>query len=115
MFVSVDEARLDNHLEKPCANCASAKELPSSRWAAAIGVSSAYLSALEHGQKGRPSFDFLQRSRDIFISSGMKQRHCFFSRSNLIRKWWLIQLGFRQPIRPLQIFFRGALALWNQA
>lgn len=29
--------------------------------AAAIGVSAAYLSALEHGRRGRPSFDFLQR------------------------------------------------------
>lgn len=27
----------------------------------AIGVSAAYLSALEHGRRGRPSFDFLQR------------------------------------------------------
>ncbi|WP_137130633.1 helix-turn-helix transcriptional regulator [Rhizobium sp. FY34] len=29
--------------------------------ATAIGVSPAYLSALEHGRRGRPSFDFLQR------------------------------------------------------
>lgn len=29
--------------------------------AAAIGVSPAYLSALEHGKRGVPSFDFLQR------------------------------------------------------
>lgn len=29
--------------------------------AAAIGVSAAYLSALEHGHRGKPSFDFLQR------------------------------------------------------
>lgn len=27
----------------------------------AIGVTPAYLSALEHGQRGRPSFDLLQR------------------------------------------------------
>ncbi|WP_026785121.1 helix-turn-helix domain-containing protein [Pleomorphomonas koreensis] len=29
--------------------------------AAAIGVSPAYLSALEHGKRGRPSWDLLQR------------------------------------------------------
>lgn len=34
--------------------------------AAAIGVSSAYLSALEHGKRGRPSFDFLQRVAGYF-------------------------------------------------
>lgn len=34
--------------------------------AAAIGVSPAYLSALEHGHKGTPSFDFLQRVAGYF-------------------------------------------------
>ena len=34
--------------------------------ARAIGVSPAYLSALEHGHKGRPSFDFLQRVAGYF-------------------------------------------------
>ena len=34
--------------------------------AAAIGVSPAYLSALEHGRRGRPSFDFLQRVAGYF-------------------------------------------------
>lgn len=34
--------------------------------AKAIGVSSAYLSALEHGHKGTPSFDFLQRVAGYF-------------------------------------------------
>lgn len=34
--------------------------------AAAIGVSSAYLSALEHGKRGRPSFDFQQRVAGYF-------------------------------------------------
>ena len=29
--------------------------------AAAIGVSPAYLSALEHGRRGRPTWDLLQR------------------------------------------------------
>lgn len=32
----------------------------------AIGVSPAYLSALEHGRRGRPSFDFLQRVAGYF-------------------------------------------------
>jgi transcriptional regulator with XRE-family HTH domain len=34
--------------------------------AAAIGVSPAYLSALEHGKRGTPSFDFLQRVAGYF-------------------------------------------------
>ena len=34
--------------------------------AAAIGVSPAYLSALEHGRRGMPSFDFLQRVAGYF-------------------------------------------------
>ncbi|MFK0386100.1 MULTISPECIES: helix-turn-helix domain-containing protein [Rhizobium/Agrobacterium group] len=34
--------------------------------AAAIGVSPAYLSALEHGKRGRPSFDLLQRIAGYF-------------------------------------------------
>lgn len=34
--------------------------------AAAIGVSPAYLSALEHGNRGAPSFDFVQRVAGYF-------------------------------------------------
>lgn len=34
--------------------------------AAALGVSSAYLSALEHGKKGRPSWYLLQRTINYF-------------------------------------------------
>jgi transcriptional regulator with XRE-family HTH domain len=34
--------------------------------AAALGVSPAYLSALEHGKRGTPSFDFLQRVAGYF-------------------------------------------------
>ncbi|MHA7971095.1 helix-turn-helix domain-containing protein [Rhizobium terricola] len=34
--------------------------------AAAIGVSPAYLSALEHGRRGTPNFDFLQRVAGYF-------------------------------------------------
>jgi len=34
--------------------------------ARAIGVSPAYLSALEHGRKGKPSFDLLQRIAGYF-------------------------------------------------
>jgi transcriptional regulator with XRE-family HTH domain len=34
--------------------------------AAALGVTSAYLSALENGRKGRPSFEFLQRVAGYF-------------------------------------------------
>ncbi|MBB4008977.1 transcriptional regulator with XRE-family HTH domain [Rhizobium taibaishanense] len=34
--------------------------------ASAIGVTPAYLSALEHGQRGKPSFDLLQRIAGYF-------------------------------------------------
>jgi len=34
--------------------------------AAALNVSAAYLSALEHGKRGAPSFDFLQRVAGYF-------------------------------------------------
>lgn len=34
--------------------------------AAALGVTPAYLSALENGHRGRPSFDFLQRVAGYF-------------------------------------------------
>jgi transcriptional regulator with XRE-family HTH domain len=34
--------------------------------AAALGVTPAYLSALENGHRGRPSFDFLQRIAGYF-------------------------------------------------
>ena len=34
--------------------------------AAAIGVSPAYLSALEHGRRGKPSFELLQRIAGYF-------------------------------------------------
>lgn len=34
--------------------------------AKALGVSAAYLSALEHGKRGKPSFDFLQRVAGYF-------------------------------------------------
>lgn len=34
--------------------------------ARALGVSGAYLSALEHGRRGTPSFDFLQRVAGYF-------------------------------------------------
>ncbi|HEV7436018.1 MAG TPA: helix-turn-helix transcriptional regulator [Pseudorhizobium sp.] len=34
--------------------------------ASAIGVSPAYLSALEHGKRGKPSFDLLQRIAGYF-------------------------------------------------
>lgn len=34
--------------------------------ARALGVSSAYLSALEHGHRGRPSWEFVQKSIGYF-------------------------------------------------
>lgn len=39
----------------------SEKGVTQSEMAEALGVSGAYLSALEHGRRGRPSWDLLQR------------------------------------------------------
>ena len=43
-----------------------AKAVSQKQMAAAIGVSPAYLSALEHGKRGAPSFDFIQRVAGYF-------------------------------------------------
>jgi transcriptional regulator with XRE-family HTH domain len=43
-----------------------ARGVSQKQMAAAIGVSSAYLSALEHGNRGAPSFDFIQRVAGYF-------------------------------------------------
>ncbi|KSV73220.1 MULTISPECIES: helix-turn-helix domain-containing protein [Sinorhizobium/Ensifer group] len=42
------------------------KGVSQKQMAAAINVSAAYLSALEHGKRGAPSFDFLQRVAGYF-------------------------------------------------
>jgi transcriptional regulator with XRE-family HTH domain len=42
------------------------KGVSQKQMAASIGVSAAYLSALEHGKRGQPSFDFLQRVAGYF-------------------------------------------------
>jgi len=42
------------------------KGVSQKQMAAAIGVSAAYLSALEHGRRGKPSFDLLQRIAGYF-------------------------------------------------
>lgn len=42
------------------------KGVTQKQMAAAIGVSAAYLSALEHGKRGAPSFEFLQRVAGYF-------------------------------------------------
>lgn len=42
------------------------KGVTQKQMAAAIGVSPAYLSALEHGKRGKPSFDLLQRIAGYF-------------------------------------------------
>ncbi len=45
------------HAQAPRPNAVSR----SSRWRTAIGVSRAYLSALEHGKRGRPGWHLIQR------------------------------------------------------
>jgi transcriptional regulator with XRE-family HTH domain len=43
-----------------------ARGVSQKQMADAIGVSPAYLSALEHGKRGAPSFDFIQRVAGYF-------------------------------------------------
>jgi transcriptional regulator with XRE-family HTH domain len=50
------------HIRKLRAN----KNITLKEMAAAVGVSSAYLSALEHGKRGRPSWYLLQRIISFF-------------------------------------------------
>jgi len=47
-------------------NLRRAKGVSQKQMAASIGVSPAYLSALEHGKRGAPSFDFVQRVAGYF-------------------------------------------------
>ncbi len=47
-------------------NLRQRKGVTQKQMAAAIGVSAAYLSALEHGRRGKPSFDMLQRVAGYF-------------------------------------------------
>lgn len=42
------------------------KRVTQKEMASALGVSSAYLSALEHGNRSAPSFDFIQRVAGYF-------------------------------------------------
>lgn len=44
----------------------SRKGVSQKEMAAALGVSPAYLSALEHGRRGTPSFEFLQKVAGYF-------------------------------------------------
>lgn len=44
----------------------SERRISQKEMAEAIGVSPAYLSALEHGNRGAPSFDFVQRVAGFF-------------------------------------------------
>lgn len=44
----------------------SRKGVSQKEMAAALGVSPAYLSALEHGRRGMPSFEFLQKVAGYF-------------------------------------------------
>jgi transcriptional regulator with XRE-family HTH domain len=47
-------------------NLRIAKGVSQKQMAQSIGVSAAYLSALEHGKRGAPSFEFIQRVAGYF-------------------------------------------------
>lgn len=70
------------------------KGVSQKQMAEAIGVSPAYLSALEHGRRGKPSFDFLQRvagyfniiwdeAEDLFITAGSSDPKVILDTSGL--------------------------------
>ena len=56
-------------------NLRSERDITLKQMSQAVGVSAAYLSALEHGRKGRPSWYLIQRIIAFLISSGMMQKN----------------------------------------
>ena len=68
--------------------------------AKALGVSPAYLSALEHGRRGMPSFEFLQRVAGYFNTFGTRRRNCSASPAFPTRAWSSIRAACRRNIRP---------------
>ncbi len=71
--------------------------------ASAIGVTPAYLSALEHGQRGKPSFDLLQRIAGYFNIIWDEADELFAVAGMSHPKVALTRSAYRHPTRPLPI------------
>ncbi|MFC3161694.1 helix-turn-helix domain-containing protein [Ciceribacter thiooxidans] len=80
--------------------------------AAAIGVSPAYLSALEHGKRGRPNFDLLQRiagyfniiwdeAEELFSVAGMSDPRVVLDTSGLPPQYTALANTLAHRIRSL--------------
>lgn len=80
--------------------------------ALAIGVSPAYLSALEHGKRGKPSFDLLQRiagyfhiiwdeADDLFMTAASSHPKVTLDTSGLPADYTLLANRLAKEIRSL--------------
>lgn len=80
--------------------------------AVAIGVSPAYLSALEHGKRGRPNFDLLQRiagyfniiwdeAEELFSIAGMSDPRVVLDTSGLPSQYTALANTLAHRIRSL--------------
>nr|WP_272213378.1 helix-turn-helix transcriptional regulator [Marinicella sp. W31]MDC2879331.1 helix-turn-helix transcriptional regulator [Marinicella sp. W31] len=78
--------------------------------AEAIGVSAAYLSALEHGRRGKPSFDFLQRVAGYFHIIWDDAEALFAIADQSDPRVVVDTAGLSPPIPPLPTGFRASSA-----
>ncbi|KQQ49058.1 XRE family transcriptional regulator [Rhizobium sp. Leaf311] len=80
--------------------------------ALAIGVSPAYLSALEHGKRGTPSFDLLQRiagyfniiwdeADELFSLAGVSNPRVVIDTAGLPKEYTALANGLARDIRKL--------------
>lgn len=88
------------------------KGVTQKQMAAAINVSPAYLSALEHGRRGKPSFDFLQRvagyfniiwdeAEDLFMVAGASDPRVIVDTSGLAPQYTAFANRLASMIRNL--------------
>ena len=89
--------------------------------AAAIGVSPAYLSALEHGKRGLPNFDFLQRvagyfniiwdeAEELFSTAGRSDPRVVLDTSGMKPEYTAFANALAKDIRHLPSSVRNELS-----
>lgn len=88
------------------------KGVTQKQMAQAIGVSPAYLSALEHGKRGKPSFDLLQRiagyfniiwdeADELFSLAGTSDPRVVIDTAGLPPQYTMLANGLARNIRKL--------------
>ncbi|WP_416407811.1 helix-turn-helix domain-containing protein [Agrobacterium rosae] len=88
------------------------KGVTQKQMALAIGVSPAYLSALEHGKRGKPSFDLLQRiagyfniiwdeADELFSLAGASDPRVVIDTAGLPKEYTALANGLARNIRKL--------------